>query len=83
MEYKEETISSEDTKRDENKDNGDNEEKKDENMFQVITEDKTPGVGGIAGLLCKTATILGALVQKEATTKATTSSASSITTQNQ
>ena len=40
-------------------------------MFQVITEDKTPGVGGIAGLLCKTATILGALVQKEEETPKT------------
>ena len=65
MESKEETISSEDTKRSEDIDNVDNEEKKDENMFEVITEDKTPEVGGIAGLLGKTATILGALVQKE------------------
>ena len=71
MESKEETISSEDTKRSEDIDNVDNEEKKDENMFEVITEDKTPEVGGIAGLLGKTATILGALVQKEEETPKT------------
>ena len=65
METKEETKSSKNSKNNEDADNVENKEKEDKNMFEDISEDKTPEVGGIAGLLGKTATILGALVQKE------------------
>ena len=41
------------------------EEKKDINKNEDIIGENPPEVGGIAGLLGKTATILGAMVQKE------------------
>ena len=41
------------------------EEEKDLKKYEEIIEDKGPGIGGIAGLLGQTASILGALVQKE------------------
>ena len=41
------------------------EKEKDSKKFEEIIEDKSSGIGGIAGLLGQTASILGALVQKE------------------
>ena len=43
----------------------DTEEKKDVKKIKETVEEKAPEIGGIAGLLGKTACILGALVQKE------------------
>jgi len=65
METKEDTKSSKNPKKTEDTDNVENEGMEDKNMCEDISEDKTPEIGGIAGLLGKTATILGALVQKE------------------
>ena len=46
-------------------DKSDKEEKKNESIRQTTAKEEKAEIGGVAGLLGKTASILGALVQKE------------------